>query len=336
MYKKVIILFVMILFSALAVSACGGRPVKIEDPNFISTQSMHGDSGYSYDGQGNLIDTQGNLVFNKDDVMVSSEVAQAIVLDYAKVKFTIDDDIKVRNVLLMYEHGIVEQKVELMVNDKPFVMNVDARTGDLYSQGCMGGPNPKKVVAYYDAEKYENLKLTGAVIGEQEAKITYLDVDEKGFVNPEDVRKEITVDLRNTELEPSIIVLKRGEPASITFINHDGQTHGFSVPELNLVGLIEPGESKTFEIQTDKAGEFDFYCAIYCGEKHYNMGGTIIISDNPDKVELDNNMDAGSSGFNSLQLFILIVGLFIFVSVLVSGILYYKVKKRKSHLQIKI
>ena len=141
--------------------------------------------------------------------------------------------------------------------------------------------------------------------------------------------QEITVDLRNTQLEPSTIVLKKGEPASITFINHDGQTHGFNKPELNLVGLIEPGESKTFEIRTDKAGEFNFYCAIYCGKKHYNMGGTIIISDNPDKLELDNNMDTGSSSSNSLQFLTLIIGLFIFVSVIVSGILYYKIKKRK-------
>ncbi len=167
MYKKTMILFVMVLFLASAVSACGGRPVKTEDPNFIPTKSMHGDLGYSYDGLGNLIDTQGNLVFNEDDVMISSEVAQAIVLDYAKAKFTVDDEIKVRNVFLMYEHGVIEQKVELMVNDKPFVMNVDARTGDLYGQGCMGGPNPKKVEAYYDAEKYENIKISGAVIGEQ-------------------------------------------------------------------------------------------------------------------------------------------------------------------------
>ncbi len=167
MYKKTIILFVMVLFLASAVSACGGRPVKTEDSNFIPTKGMHGDLGYSYDGLGNLIDAKGNLVFNKDDVVISSEVAQAIVLDYAKAKFTVDDEIKVRNVLLMYEHGVVEQKVELMVNDKPFVMNVDARTGDLYAQGCMGGPKVQKVEVYYDAEKYENVKISGAIIGEQ-------------------------------------------------------------------------------------------------------------------------------------------------------------------------
>ncbi len=141
--------------------------------------------------------------------------------------------------------------------------------------------------------------------------------------------QEITVDLRNTQLEPSTIVLKKGEPASITFINHDGQTHGFNKPELNLVGLIEPGESKTFEIRTDTAGEFTFYCAIYCGEKHYNMGGTIIISNNPDNVELDNNMNTGSPGPNSPQFFIWIIGLFVFISALTSGILYHKIKKKK-------
>ena len=167
MYKKTMILFFMILFLASALSACGGRPVKTEDPDFISTQSMHGDSEYSYDGQGNLIDIQGNLVFNEADVMISSEVAQAIVLDYAKAKFTVDDEIIVRNVLLMYEHGVIEQKVELMINGKPFVVNVDARTGDLYAQGCMGGPKVKKIEVYYDAEKYENVKISGAVIGER-------------------------------------------------------------------------------------------------------------------------------------------------------------------------
>ena len=167
MYKKTIILFVMVLFLASAVSACGGRPVKTEDSNFIPTKGMHGDLGYSYDGLGNLIDAKGNLVFNKDDVVISSEVAQAIVLDYAKAKFTVDDEIKVRNVLLMYEHGVVEQKVELMVNGKPFVMNVDARTGNLYGQGCMGGPKVQKIEAYYNEAKYENVKISGAVIGEQ-------------------------------------------------------------------------------------------------------------------------------------------------------------------------
>lgn len=140
--------------------------------------------------------------------------------------------------------------------------------------------------------------------------------------------QEVTVNLRNTELDPSTIVFKTGEPASITFINHDSQTHGFSTPELNLVGLIEPGESKTFEINTDKAGEFNFYCAIYCGEKHYDMGGTIIISDNPDNVGLNNNASVESFNFNSMRFLTIGIGLFVLISLMVSGVLYSKIKKK--------
>ena len=43
------------------------------------------------------------------------------------------------------------------------------------------------------------------------------------------------------------------------------------IPDFNVKG--ETG----VEFTADKAGEFDFYCTVFCGDKHQEMKGKLII-----------------------------------------------------------
>jgi len=91
--------------------------------------------------------------------------------------------------------------------------------------------------------------------------------------------QEVEVLLRDNQILPAEVYLKPGIPARLTFINQDKQAHGFGLYELGIIGRIEPGTRKTFSIPTSTPGRYPFMCAIYCGSNHYNMKGTIVISD---------------------------------------------------------
>ena len=107
-----------------------------------------------YDKQGNPVDEQGNLLVSTDTVQIDQEMARRIAERYAQ---SFDPKTKplFRNVVLMAEHGIIEQKVTFDVGRaQPLVINVDALTGNIYGEGCMGGPNQKKVVRYYNPQEF--------------------------------------------------------------------------------------------------------------------------------------------------------------------------------------
>ncbi|MDP3918640.1 MAG: 4Fe-4S binding protein [Nanoarchaeota archaeon] len=88
-----------------------------------------------------------------------------------------------------------------------------------------------------------------------------------------------TVTLIDTNIEPNIVYFDLDEPAQLTIINQDSMAHGFGAYDLNIMGRIEPGETKTFDIPTDIPGEFHYYCAVYCGVNHYEMSGIIVVGE---------------------------------------------------------
>jgi cytochrome c oxidase subunit 2 len=76
---------------------------------------------------------------------------------------------------------------------------------------------------------------------------------------------------------PSEVTLKRGEPVILEFVADD-ITMGFRAPDLALRTEIHPGKVARLPFTPQKAGTFDFYCDVFCGDGHEEMDGKIIVT----------------------------------------------------------
>ncbi|MFD0669931.1 cupredoxin domain-containing protein [Cohnella sp. GCM10027633] len=84
--------------------------------------------------------------------------------------------------------------------------------------------------------------------------------------------QEITLNAVNWEFSVPEIKAKVGDTLKLTLNNEKG-AHGVQIDDLNV--KIKNGETAT--IKLDKAGTYDFYCNIQCGQGHDNMVGQIIV-----------------------------------------------------------
>src|SRR3989344_3938507 len=82
--------------------------------------------------------------------------------------------------------------------------------------------------------------------------------------------REIIVDAKQFEFNPSIIKVKEGERVRIK-INSLDVEHSIYIPELDA-HIHDEGE-----FVATKKGTFDFYCHSYCGSGHENMKGVLIV-----------------------------------------------------------
>jgi len=74
------------------------------------------------------------------------------------------------------------------------------------------------------------------------------------------------------------IRVRKGETVTLVLTSPDF-IHGFSVPDLNVRTDIVPGEPVELAITPQKAGRFTFLCDNFCGERHDEMSGTLIVTD---------------------------------------------------------
>ena len=82
--------------------------------------------------------------------------------------------------------------------------------------------------------------------------------------------REITIDAKMFEFNPSVIKVKEGERIKLK-INSLDVEHSINIPELG----IDIHDEGIFV--ANKKGTFDFYCHTYCGSGHSAMKGVLIV-----------------------------------------------------------
>jgi cytochrome c oxidase subunit II len=93
---------------------------------------------------------------------------------------------------------------------------------------------------------------------------------------PSRADSEITMTARKYEFSPNVINAKRGDHIRliITALDRD---HGFKLEAFHIDQKLPKGEAVTAEFTVDQTGAFPFECSHFCGLRHKNMRGQLIV-----------------------------------------------------------
>ena len=86
----------------------------------------------------------------------------------------------------------------------------------------------------------------------------------------------VEIDVRRFKFTPSQITLRRGEVVTLAFKSQDF-IHGFNAPDLGIRADLIPGQVTRVTIAPASAGRYDFLCDNFCGDKHEEMHGVLIV-----------------------------------------------------------
>lgn len=87
--------------------------------------------------------------------------------------------------------------------------------------------------------------------------------------------RTIHMGVRQYAWEPAVITAKKGEVVRLIIHNADVK-HGLVIPELGVNEDISP-DGAVVEFAASRAGTFEFFCSVWCGEGHMEMQGKLVI-----------------------------------------------------------
>ncbi|MBS0222297.1 MAG: cupredoxin domain-containing protein [Proteobacteria bacterium] len=88
--------------------------------------------------------------------------------------------------------------------------------------------------------------------------------------------KEVEVMAEKFDFTPDTVKAKVGQPLTFVLTSID-RIHGFKMPDFGIRTDIVPGEERRVTIMPTKTGSFAFFCDVFCGDGHEEMGGTLIV-----------------------------------------------------------
>ena len=90
--------------------------------------------------------------------------------------------------------------------------------------------------------------------------------------------KEFNMTAKSFEFNPSTVTVNKGDQVVINIHNIDTVAHGFSLATYDIIESINPGQLKTIKFTATQAGEFNFFCSVFCGSGHGDMRGKLIVN----------------------------------------------------------
>lgn len=88
--------------------------------------------------------------------------------------------------------------------------------------------------------------------------------------------KEFTIDGSNFKFTPDSITVNKGDTVKINFKDDDG-THNLTIDNYDVnTGTLTAGKMAVVQFVANKAGTFEYYCAVD-GHREQGMVGTLIV-----------------------------------------------------------
>jgi copper chaperone CopZ len=177
---------------------------------------------------------------------------------------------------------------------------LDLKIGGLSCAGCAYGVEytfkqlngvVKAKISYPEGTGlivYDPLKITKEDIVKASDVYPTSIVDDKPFnqqveVEEEEQSEPIDEDIHEFNItafqwgfEPSAIKVHKNGRVVLYLTSRD-VTHGFAIPEYDIVVKVVPGKTTPVSFIADKEGEFTFYCSIPCGSGHSQMKGVLVV-----------------------------------------------------------
>ncbi|MDO8660958.1 MAG: cupredoxin domain-containing protein [Candidatus Woesearchaeota archaeon] len=89
--------------------------------------------------------------------------------------------------------------------------------------------------------------------------------------------REFLVSAKNFEFLPSTIEVNKGDTVRLKIISGDTR-HGITIQGYDIRKELPVNQEVVIEFLADKAGEFPFYCSVFCGSGHSAMKGLLIVT----------------------------------------------------------
>lgn len=84
--------------------------------------------------------------------------------------------------------------------------------------------------------------------------------------------------------EVNVVHVPRGRPVKLRMISED-VIHSFYVPAFRMKQDLLPGRYTTAWFEATKTGQYDLYCAEYCGTSHAQMRGRVVVMEPAEYAE---------------------------------------------------
>lgn len=86
----------------------------------------------------------------------------------------------------------------------------------------------------------------------------------------------INMTSKQWEYNPSEIRVKEGQQVLLRIKSTD-VPHGFVIEEYRINAFLTPGEVVEVKFTANKAGEYIYFCNVFCGTGHPNHKGKLIV-----------------------------------------------------------
>ena len=88
--------------------------------------------------------------------------------------------------------------------------------------------------------------------------------------------RKVSVAASRFEFTPDTVKAKAGVPLTFVLTSFD-RIHGFKMPEFGIRTDIVPDRETRVTITPQTTGNFAFFCDVFCGDGHEEMGGTLVV-----------------------------------------------------------
>jgi nitrous-oxide reductase len=92
---------------------------------------------------------------------------------------------------------------------------------------------------------------------------------------------DVYLSVIRSSFSPDIVEVHKGDHVRFHVTNVEqtvDATHGFAIPEYNIMASVDAGETTNVEFDAKRVGSFSYYCTEFCSALHLEMQGWLLVN----------------------------------------------------------